>query len=287
VSIAALTSNGIELPLSPSYFGPLRESSVSVFADGSARDRFAEDGYLMLRNAVTADTVLRLREAYFRLFDARLLKDGDARRGEFSGCLPPNLPPHGVAGHPAHTFVRTQEFLAFRQLPLFRAMAETLLGSAAKAVWRTPLRHFVRGSKVSSRAHMDRTYLDCSVDSCVTIWVPLGDCALRAGGLLYLENSHQNSAIEAMCRGIGPMDRADDRRPLTHDLKWLAQATGLRWLGTDCRAGDVILHSPTIVHASTDPQIDCMRVSTDIRFLRADAHDDPRWQRDWAADDGY
>src|SRR5262249_20940431 len=155
------------------------------------------------------------------------------------------------------------------------------------AVWRTPLRHFVRGSKVSSRAHMDRTYLNCAVDSCVTIWVPLGDCPLRAGGLLYLEKSHASRAIETMCRECGPTDRTDDRRPLTHDLKWLAEATGLRWLGTDCRAGDVILHSPVIVHASTDPQIDPMRVSTDIRFLRADAHDDSRWQRDWAADDGY
>jgi hypothetical protein len=33
--------------------------------------------------------------------------------------------------------------------------------------------------------------------------------------------------------------------------------------------------------------IDLMRVSTDICFLREDAPDDPRWQRDWAADDGY
>ena len=287
MSIAALTSNGIEFPRSRRYFGPLRESNTSVFADGSARARFAEDGYLMLRDAIPADSVLRLREAYFRLFDPRLLKDGDPRRGEFSGYPPEGLPPHGTKGHPAHTFVRTAQFVAFRQLPIFRAMAEALLGGPAKPVWRTPLRHFVRGSNVASRAHLDHTYLDCGIDSCVTIWVPLGDCPLQAGGLLYLEKSHENPAIEALSRALGPMDRPDDRRPLTHDLKWLAEATGHRWLGVDYRAGDVVLHSPTIVHASTDPLIDLMRVSTDIRFLRADAHDDSRWQRDWAADDGY
>lgn len=286
MSIAALTSNGMELPRSRRYFGPLRESKLSMFADGSAQVRFAEDGYLVLRGAIPADTVLNVREAYFRLFDPRLLKNRDARRGEFSGRLPEGLPPHGTAGHPAYTFVRSEQFVAFRQLPIFRAIAEALLGSPVKAIWRTPLRHFIRGSNMASRAHFDRTYLICGIHSCVTIWVPLGDCPIRAGGLLYLERSHEHPAIEAFTRAVGPMDRAD-RRPLTHDLKWLADITGRRWLGTDCHAGDIIVHSPTVVHASTDPVIDLMRVSADIRFLRADAADDPRWQRDWSADDGY
>ena len=228
-----------------------------------------------------------LREAYFRLFDRRLLKDGDARRGEFSGQLPEGLPPHGMKGHPSHTFVRSKEFLAFRQLPLFCSMAEAILGAPVKSVWRTPLRHFIVGSKLASRAHTDRTYLDCDIGSCVTIWVPLGDCPLQAGGLLYLENSHEDAEIEPMARALGPTDRVEDRRPLTHDLKWLADATGRRWLGADYAAGDIVLHSPNIVHASTDSQTDLMRVSIDIRFLREDARCDPRWQEDWAADDGY
>lgn len=287
MSIAALTSNGIKLRLSSRYFAPLRESRLSLFADGSARRRFAEEGYLLVRNALSPAIVLRLREAYFRLFDERMLKDGDARRGEFSGHLPDDLPPYGVAGHPAHTFVRTREFTAFRQLPVLRTMAEALLGAPVKPVWRTPLRHFIRGANVASRAHLDRTYLDCGLDSCVTIWVPIGDCPLQAGGLLYLEKSHSDPAIEALSRASGPMDRPHDRRPLTHDLEWLAEATGRRWLGADYRTGDVVMHSPGIVHASTDPQIDLMRVSTDIRFLREDAPSDPRWESDWSADDGY
>jgi hypothetical protein len=286
VSIAALTSNGIKLRRSSRYFAPLRGSKFSLVADGSARSLFAEEGHLLVRDALPRDVVLELREAYFRLFDPRLLKDGDARRGEFSGYLPEGLAPHGVTGHPAHTFVRTERFIAFRQLPVFRAMAEALLGGPVKPVWRTPLRHFIRGSNVASRAHLDRTYLDCGIDSCVTIWVPIGDCPLQAGGLLYLEKSHTDPSIESMSRASGPMDRPD-RRPLTHDLKWLAEATGRRWLGADYRAGDVVLHSPAIVHASTDPQTDLMRVSTDIRFLRADAPSDPRWQSDWSADDGF
>jgi ectoine hydroxylase-related dioxygenase (phytanoyl-CoA dioxygenase family) len=121
----------------------------------------------------------------------------------------------------------------------------------------------------------------------VTIWVPLGDCPIEAGGLLYLEGSHGDDALESKVRGGAPMDRSNDARPLTHDLKWLADLTGKRWLSTDFKAGDVVIHSPTIVHASTDPQIDLMRVSTDIRFQRAGSPADPRWDNDWSADDGY
>lgn len=145
MSIAALTSNGMELPQSLRYFSPLRESRLSMFADGSAQARFAEDGCLMLRGAVPADTVVNVREAYFRLFDPRV-KNGDARRGEFSGYLPVGLPPHGTAGHPAHTFVRSKQLMAFRQLLAFCAISEALFGGPAKVVWQTPLQHFIRGS---------------------------------------------------------------------------------------------------------------------------------------------
>ena len=287
VTDTALTSNGTRLSHASEYLGRLRESTRAVFAEGVARTRFAEDGYLLVRDAVPRETVLALREAYFRRFDPCLLKDGDARRGRFSGTLPAGLPSHGTKGHPAYDFVRSEAFIAFRQLPAFRAMAETLLGGPVKPVWRTPLRHFIPGRQVASRAHVDRTYLQCDVESCVTIWVPLGDCAQGAGGLLYLEKSHADPAIEDLSREVAPTDRPFDRRPLTHDLQWLAEATGRRWLGTDYLAGDVVLHSPNIVHASTDAQIDEMRVSTDIRFLRADAPSDPRWQAHWSADDGY
>lgn len=260
---------------------------MAALRGGTARRRFAEDGYLLLRDAVPRETALDLRETYFRLFDPRLLENGDARAGVFSGRLPDGLPRHGTKGHPAHAFVRTERFRAFRRSPVFRDMAEAILGGPVKPVRRTPLRHFIRGSNRASRAHLDYTYLDCPADSCVTIWVPLGDCPLEAGGLLYLEGSHEDPAMEARLKGFAPTDRPTDRRPITHDLKWLADVTGRRWLGADFRAGDVVLHSPAIVHASTDPEIDLMRVSADIRFVRADVPDDPRWLDDWAADDGY
>lgn len=281
-----LTSNGKPIPCTSNYFAKLKETDP-VVEEPELRARFAADGYVLLRGLVPADAVLDLREAYLSQFTRDFCKDGDARRGAFSGAMPP-LPKHGHKGHPAHAFVRSYEFRAFADQPIFKILAEAFLGAPSERIRRTPLRHFVPGRQVASRAHIDRTYMDGVPTDTVTIWVPLGDSPLVAGSLLYLEESHHDVSLEQRVRDAAPMDRANDNRPLTHDLKWIADQTGRRWLSADFKAGDVIVHSATIVHASTDPgNTDYMRVSTDIRFRRIGSPADPRWNDDWAADDSY
>jgi len=285
LTTAALTSNGTPIPFTSQYFGALKETD-SAADSATVRDRYASDGYVLLRGALPAQTVWDMREAYFRMFESGLCKDGDTRRGTY-GAMPDGLPGHGLKGHPAHAFVRSETFRAFTGQPALQAIADAIFDGPASLIRRTPLRHFIPGRKIASRAHFDRTYIDGVVADVVTVWVPLGDCPITAGSLLYLEGSHDDTGLEQKVRGAAPMDRANDARPLTHDLKWLADLTGRRWLTTDYKAGDVVVHSPTIVHASTDPVIDFMRLSTDIRFHRADSPTDPRWTNDWSADDGY
>jgi hypothetical protein len=285
--LGPLTSNGCALPRNTEYLGQLSAVDSSAFSSSSARKSFARNGYLFVRGALPREDVLRVREAYFQLFDPIILKDGDARRGDFSGQMPEGLPQHGMRGHPAHQFVRTPLFRHFCSTPVLARMAEAVLGHPVVPLQRTPLRHFVRGSRSASRPHLDRTYLDGDGATNVTIWVPLGDCPLEAGGLLYLEGSHLDPRIEGLARSSLRTDRPHDRRPLTHDLKWLSETTGRRWLGAEYQAGDVVLHSPDIVHASTDCQSAAMRLSTDIRFQRRGTALDARWQSAWAADDGH
>lgn len=285
--LSLLTSNGCALARDSRYFGRLLTTSSTVFGSGSARSQFERDGYLCVRQALPREQVLGLRQAYFELFEPSFLKDGDARRGEFSGSVPEGLPAHGVNGHPAYRFVRSPEFAAFRALPVLAQMAEAVVGGPVVQLQRTPLRHFICGSRSASRPHLDRTYLDAKGHPNVTLWVPLGDCPIEAGGLLYLEGSHTEPSIESLARASGRTDRRDDSRPLTNDLQWLSEVTERRWLGIDYEAGDLVLHSPDIVHASTDCQIPLMRLSTDIRFQRAGTQPDARWQTDWSGDDGH
>jgi ectoine hydroxylase-related dioxygenase (phytanoyl-CoA dioxygenase family) len=148
------------------------------------------------------------------------------------------------------------------------------------------LRHFVPGRQVASRAHIDGTYIDGKPTDVVTIWTPLGDCSVENGSLMYLEGSHADPELSARVRQGAPLDRASDVRPITHDLKWLADLTGKRWLTADFAAGDVVVHSPSIIHATLDATAG-VRVSADIRFQRKDTPKDPRWDHDWSADDGY
>ena len=55
---------------------------------------------------------------------------------------------------------------------------------------RQIVRHFHKGPH-ASRAHTDFDYLDRGSDRVVTMWIPIGDCPMRTGGLAYLSGSHR------------------------------------------------------------------------------------------------
>ena len=287
MALSALTSNGIPLPNTARYVGPMTPSPLASLYDGGATRQFARHGYVYLRGLLLRAAVLAMRERYFSQFPLAFIKDGDCRRGAFSGTEPPGLPAHGTRGHPAYEFVRQSEFAEFAEHPQLRYAAESVLGGPVERLRRTPIRHFVPGRPASSRAHIDGTYVEAGAPDIVTLWVPLGDCPLQSGGLVYLEDSHQDEGIAERTRAIAPSDRPDDRRPMTHDLHWIAKHTARRWLVSDYAAGDVVIHSPLIVHASLDCHTEEMRLSTDVRYLRQGAKQDLRWRGDWSADDTY
>ena len=67
----------------------------------------------------------------------------------------------------------------------------------------------------------------------------------------------------------------------------MADRFNSRWLIADYEAGDMVIHSPYMIHAATqnhDP-LNRMRLSTDIRYQRADDSIDPRWAKNWVPDD--
>jgi hypothetical protein len=96
-----------------------------------------------------------MREEYLKLFPADFVQDGDFRAGLYSGHMPEGLPRHGVVGHPAHDFVRSETFQRFADQPILHELSEALLDGPAKRIQRTPLRHFYKDQKTASRAHID------------------------------------------------------------------------------------------------------------------------------------
>ncbi len=281
-----MTSNGVPVPFDSRYFAPLRESSETM-EDHELRTRYEEDGYVLLRSVLDAEEVKRMRGEYFAAFNPSYLAPGTTPEdGLFSGTVPSDLPKHGFSGHPAHSFVRSDSYIQFVSDDRLANLAEAVLGGSVKSIPRRIVRHFHRGTQSASRVHTDATYIHGESERMVTMWLSIGDCPIWAGGLVYLENSHRLSDEDLdLVRGV--TDRPDDPRPITHDLKWAADQLNRRWLWTNIRAGDVILHSPTMVHASVDCTVNMMRLSTDLRFVCRDEGIDSRWSRPWSGDDGF
>jgi ectoine hydroxylase-related dioxygenase (phytanoyl-CoA dioxygenase family) len=281
-----ITSNGVAVPFDPEHAAPLTDSSALRSDPVRLRRRLADDGYLLLRQVLDRSRVLDARQAYFARFDPSYLADGTGPRdGIFSGHRPDDLGPHGTVGHPAHDFVRSGVWHELVTDPVLTGLATDVLGGPSDLLPRQIVRQFDRSSQRASRAHVDHTYLDAGVGDVVTMWVPLGDCPVETGPLVYLEDSHRMDGAELdTLRSVS--DRPDDHRPLSHDLGWVADRSGRRWRWADFRAGDVAIHSPHIVHASLDVCSDAMRLSADIRFLRRGGIPDPRWLAAWSGDDG-
>ncbi len=282
-----LSSNGVAIPFDDAHFAPMTDSSALRHDPAAMRARFLRDGYVLLRSVLDRAQVIDLRADYFRRFDPDLLAPGTTPSdGIFSGTVPPGLPPHGVAGHPAHDVVRDEPFDRLTHDPALAEVAGSLVDAPTQLLRRRILRHFHNASPTASRAHVDFDYMDLGSDEIVTAWIPLGDCPISCGGITYLEGSHHvGSAILDRLRDN--TDRPEDRRPISNDLALTAQALGGRWRWADFEAGDVVLHSPHLVHASLDNRSATMRLSVDVRFVKAGSAIDPRWLSDWSADDGY
>lgn len=280
-----LLSNGVPIPFE--RFAKMTDSSALIDDPLALREQFDRDGYVYLRGVVDREQVLRLRATYFSMFDSAYLKEGTTPAdGVYSGHTPTGLPGHGVAGHPAHTLVRTKEFAEFVSDPALARVAKTLLQAEVFQLPRQILRHFHKDSHMSSRAHTDFVYMDRGSGTIVTMWLPIGDCPVQSGGLVYLEGSHKIPQADLDVLKAVNTDRPGDNRPISHDLGWTADKLGGRWLYSDFEAGDVAIHSPYLVHASLDTTTDAMRMSADIRFLPTSVEPDPRWLTPWSGDDG-
>lgn len=281
-----LTSNGYELDPSPRRLGRLRSIAREELDDRDAAwARLRRDGYLHLPGFLDVDVVLRFRRFYF-----------EAMRDV--GLLDPSVAPHeGIDGGEPTDRARLRRALFERVVPspeyqqfctqsrvveFFAWLYETEQTFLHK---RKIIRHTRPGEVgigTATQAHFDLVYLREGTDRLLSLWVPLGDTPLEVGPLIYLEGSHIPVAAREAAGTLAPT------RSITADLPALAEEYDSRWLVADYRAGDVLVHSPHIIHASldnVDPQRR-IRLSTDIRYQRAGDPIDWRWQQHWSDDDG-
>lgn len=279
-------SNGMPIPFTSQYFERMTPGDSTDM--GSMIRQLRRDGFLYLPGFLDKKDVLDVREEYFKLFDPFVLKPGtSARQGLFSGKFQFSPYRHGLPGHPASLFVMSEVFDRFTRTEKLHDLCKGLMEEKVSLLQRRPLRHFYNNTGIASCAHADFTYLNQGTQKILSIWIPLGDVPLEAGGIVYLKDTNDTDR-DALRQQLNRYKRPEkDERPITADLKALADTTGKPWMYADYKAGDIVIHTPFVIHATLDCNHEMMRLSTDIRYASVKEDHDPRWGDNWRGDDGY
>ncbi|KAI0839367.1 hypothetical protein F5Y06DRAFT_265242 [Hypoxylon sp. FL0890] len=280
--------------------GYLHPSSPSEPLD-DLRQRFERDGYLFLKGLLPRDDVLKARAAYFTLLapsgvlaPGTLPVDGvfDDRKDKLdfpgigAGSTDANGRPRGglfvdlaLQAH-AEPWYKDQ----FCKHPALQSFIANFTGWGENALGLT--RSLLRNNTPHNKAigvHYDQIFLRHGEDTSMTAWVPMGDISLDGGGLIYMEHGHtlgreieENFYDLAKQTGLTEEEAKDafNRNMMGGGLlaegpKGFGETHARRWLVTEYEAGDVVLHTPYTIHASTINKNtkNIIRLGTDLRFV--------------------
>jgi ectoine hydroxylase-related dioxygenase (phytanoyl-CoA dioxygenase family) len=300
VAALPLVSNGFALSRDPARLGTLVPSDPALPV-AALREQYRAQGYLWLKGILDRQEVLAFRRRYFTAFAEAglpLLAPGaDPVEGIYDDRTPSAEP--GLYNRVTMEIVRWAEYEAFCLMTPIRRFYEAFLDGAPYLHKRKIIRSGKPGDHRCTGAHYDLTYLRGGTDRICTSWIPIGDVPVVRGGLVYLEGSdawgrRKEAEFTARNRDLPPEERinAYNRNMaqggwLSRDLAAMAEAQNTRWLVADYEAGDMVVHSPYMVHASTmnvDPD-KRIRLSTDIRYQRVRDEIDARWSNHWSLDD--
>lgn len=291
-----LTSNGYALSHTPERLGWLAATDPHTPMP-VLREQFRAQGYVWLKGILPREKVLNFRRRYFEAFvETGMLKPGvDAIEGFYGG----GGEDRGMVNRTLMAFVRSAAYEAFCLMEDLWQFYDKFLEGPSYLHKRKIVRHTKPHDRNCTGAHYDLVYLRGGTDRVCTSWIPIGDIPVEMGGLVYLEGSdawgrRMEAEYQSNSTHLTPEERVsaynrymDNSGWMGKDLAALADKIDTRWLVADYEAGDMVIHSPYMVHAATmnvDPT-GRMRLSTDIRYQRVQDEIDARWQNHWSLDD--
>ncbi|TRC92751.1 phytanoyl-CoA dioxygenase family protein [Mesorhizobium sp. WSM4303] len=292
----ALIANGKTLSTAPNRLGYLSPTDPKVGIE-TIRKLFAEQGYVWLKGVLPRSDVIDFRGWVFsHLADTGLLKSGsDPALGQAAA----GVFDRQLADRRLMALVRSTAYEGFCAQPPMSRLMDAFVGGLSYLHKRKLMRFTLPGTTVATPAHYDLVYLRGGTSRIVTAWIPIGDVSVDMGGLVYLQGSHaigldMEARFARDNAGLSPEERisAFNRNMseggwVSKDLPGMAERFDTRWLIADFEAGDVVLHSPYMIHASTinKSREGRIRLSTDIRYQNVDDEIDARWGKPWSLDD--
>jgi ectoine hydroxylase-related dioxygenase (phytanoyl-CoA dioxygenase family) len=284
--MTTITSAHLPIDRSPEVFGWLRDCTPLLSDAEALRRHMREEGYLYLPGLLDRDEVLAARRSMLeRLAEQGALDlaypiDAARARPDLKMAFKPDLASHNPAIHKVVYDGPMMRFFDF------------FLGGPARHFDYTWIRAVAPG--FGTPPHMDVVYMGRGTKQLYTAWTPFGDVPLEVGGLMTLERSHLHERLNAGY-GSKDVDTYCENRVgegytkmggggnitnggwLSRDPVTLRKRLGGRWLTAEYRAGDVLIFTVFLVHASLDNNSDVVRLSSDTRYQLASEPVDERW----------
>jgi hypothetical protein len=277
--LTGLSSNGRALDLTSDAFGWLTDSSLLFDDTDALRARMEEDNYLFLPGFWPLEDVAAGRE---------LMVERIRKRDWIDEAKPPadlfvrpglDTSPIGAGARIHGDLARDNPGLkAFLFEGRLRMFWERFLGGRMAHFDNVNTRVTPPGS--ATYPHCDSVYMGRGTLKRFTAWVPYVDVPVEKGGLIVLEGSHRcaqiqeryaNRDVDEYCVNRPGADaHARGERTwsgqLARDAATLRRKIGGRWLTADYRAGDLLVFSLFLAHASLDNRTDQFRLSSDSRY---------------------
>ncbi|MDE0636487.1 MAG: phytanoyl-CoA dioxygenase family protein [Candidatus Poribacteria bacterium] len=251
----------------------LRDSNDILDNPGALHERMAEDGYLLIRGLHDKETVLAARRAILEKLAAKgmLAPDTPLMDGTFNPDYPEPTSTGSMGNKP------------LTQLPAFNAVVEGapimgffkhFLGGEARTFDFKWLRTAGPGS--GSPIHYDVVFMGRGTKNLYSCWTPFGDVSLDMGPIVFCLGSNRFEKVRETY-GQADVDRDLIKGHFSDDPLEIVEKFGGHWATTSFSAGDVIIFSMFLMHASLVNTSDKIRITADTRYQLAAEPIDERW----------
>ena len=251
----------------------LRESNDILDKPSALQKRIAEDGYLLIRDLHDNDTVLSARRKILEKLAAKdMLASGTSL---MAGVFNPNYSEPTTTGSMGN--------IELTQLPEFKAVVEGtpimnffkhFLGGEARTFDFKWLRTAGPGS--GSPIHYDIVFMGRGTQNLYSCWTPFGDVSLDMGPIVLCIGSNRFDKVRETY-GQSDVDRDLIQGHFSDNPLEVVEKFGGHWATTTFSAGDVIIFSMFLMHASLVNTSDKIRITADTRYQLASEAIDDRW----------
>jgi hypothetical protein len=276
-----LTCFGVPLDTSSQVLGELRRSNDVLDDSHMLKQRLERDGYLFIQNFFGADQIHEVRRKVLESLSSKGILDNNFAIDE--ARLKHNAYLDRIQNKIGNNLPAIRNLIHNGQLQEFIA---SLLGGPSRAFDHIWLRTI--SPSLCTAPHCDHVYMSRGTRKLYTTWIPIGDVPRRHGSLMVLEQSNHAQKLKKYHSLDIDEGRNSRKLRFKHGIlfrgmhyskhaKKTQKELGLRWLTTDFVAGDIVIFSTSLLHATLDNAFERIRLSVDARFQLAAEPMDPRF----------